>query len=384
MTGQVNISFLMAFLIAVSLAVFAWLPQKTFPDENAETYVKTTLGVCLDSENRSLCLKKTALTLLDRFSIETIIAVFSSYEKEREFFTQCHELSHYLGRELYARSKDVRKTFSQGSRACLGGVYHGAIEGYLIAKRKFSPDEKYTRQTVKSVCGHSEDYEKPQEFIECNHGLGHAVMFLTDYDLLKALGLCDVLQTIGEQELCYTGAFMANADSAFSKDHPTKFIKDDDPLYPCAILPDRYAPMCYTYAVLERFKEDADKSILICMNVPSAYQYRCFETFGRDRTMISANETELKAQCGKIANAKARDHCLGGVAYNLVIRFGYESDLPRVFCAIVEEENKNTCYKQSASALGPILPDKTKRMEWCKKIKEYHDRDICQKAFNIK
>ena len=252
----------------------------------------------------------------------------------------------------------MKKVFEQSLPVCLGGTFHGAAEGYLIAKKiPFEEgNDKIVATEFPRICGKESDFEKPQYFTECHHGLGHAAMFFTESDLLRALKLCDALQTENQQALCYSGVFMANADGTGSIDHPSKYgIKPDDPFYPCTILEERYLSQCYTYSVLVPYQGDLQKSIEICEGVPSSYRSACFQTIGRDRTTQSADPAELKNQCESIHDNSFQKDCIEGVAYNLVIRFGSGSPLPKQFCELVLAENKPSCETQVQAGLKRFI-----------------------------
>ena len=336
---------------------------------------------CYEGGKSPHCYQEAAVSLLNNFSLEEILAVFESHEIKNEFFTSCHQIAHYLGQEEYKRTKDLRKVFSKSSRACLGGTFHGAVEGYFMEKR-LAPNDKNVAEEVRVICGKRGEYKRIQEFIECNHGLGHAVMFFTDYTLPQSLRLCNHLNSREERELCYTGTFMANADSLKSNEHPSLYIKENDPLYPCPILDKSFQKICYTYATLSRFQFDLDRSINICKRIPEEYRNDCFETVGRDRTMVSADPREIKTHCSKISRPVFQDRCIAGAAYNLVIRFGIDSYLPIDFCSIVDRDNKNSCYKYVGQALKTTLPNLQLAVAKCDYIIVEKYRKVCRVGVN--
>jgi len=256
-----------------------------------------------------------------------------------------------LGQEAYRRTKNVREVFKESSYACLAGVFHGAVEGYFMEKGLLGANDADYAKEVPNVCGKQEEYQIPQQFVECNHGMGHAVMFLTENDLIRALALCDALITLSEQELCYTGAFMANTRGTADTDHPSKYLpKPEDPLYPCPLLDHRYQGQCYSYGILESFQGSTERSTEACKLIPREYQEACFRTLGRNKTMYSADPLVLKEHCEQIPETNFQYECIKGVAYNLVIRFGPLSPLPDQFCTSVNMEAQQGCLLEIQSA----------------------------------
>ncbi len=344
--------------------------------EQAEIYISEKMLACKDQPQKS-CYELAAKDFLSKFSLPQVLEVFAANEKKPEFFTKCHLVAHYLGQEAYRLSGSVRKVFEQSSRSCLGGSYHGAVEGYFIAKGLNIDIDTNPNlgKEVAGMCGKREEYAAPQQFTECNHGLGHALMFITNNDLIKALNLCDNLESLNERELCYTGSLMANSDGGKDTDHPSKYLDPKDPLYPCPILEKKYQNQCYTYGVLSQFQSDLDKAIELCTKIPDEFQSACFRTIGRDRTMVSADVNELTAQCQK-APDEFKTECMKGTAYNLVIRFGPGSELPFEYCGI-QTQSKAECYEQIVIATSGQSQDKTFVSAVCGKIPVEFKNERC-------
>ncbi len=380
-----NILATIIFLfILVMLGFFVWLYRTNtleIKKLSINPYTQNQMESCYNYKkpDRKKCYESVATNLLARYSLPEILKVFDSNENKIEFFKNCHEVAHYLGQQEYKRLKNVRDVLLESSRACLGGTYHGAVEGYFMESNiSTTPEnELKIREKVRVICGKTEDYIRPQDFIECNHGLGHATIYIADYDLPRALDYCDALRSKNERELCYSGALMANSDSFGDKEHPTKYIKDDDLLYPCNILKEHQQKQCYTYGVLARFQYDLPKSIALCKAVPTSFQTECFKTLGRDRTMISADPEELKSQCSQIKEKNFKKDCISGTSYNLVIRFGIDSDIPIDYCKITDPEFKDICYPEIWRALKKITTDVKVRENFCRKISESDYKNKC-------
>jgi hypothetical protein len=367
------------FLIVVSLFLLI-KGQPSLQDRalnEVGNYIILRMSDCHKNNSSNQCYEANAEDFISRFKLGDIMDIFYKNEKTPEFFTKCHLTAHYLGQIAYKKYKSIPTIFAEANRACLGGVYHGAVEGYFMAQGVTDIKDEGVKEQIKNVCGVPKDYAEPQKFIECNHGLGHATMYLTENDLPGALDLCDALSSKNERDLCYTGALMANGDSFNSGDHPTKYIRDDDPLYPCPILKKSQQEQCYTYGVLSRFQHNLLKSIDICLSIPAEFKGNCFETIGRDRTMLSANPQELKSQCYQIEQDEWRKYCISGTAYNLVVRFGALSNIPIDYCGITDSKYKNNCYTRIFNALKNITTDKEARENFCKKIDNIIYKNQC-------
>ena len=367
--------------LGVTLAgTLAWTTRPArgpIPQPDITEYAQGVMANCMTAKLRGACLKSVAKDLLDRYTLPDVLQVFNQNETRPEFFDRCHETAHYLGQEAFYRLGSIPAVYAQASRACLGGTYHGAVEGYLISKRIKADNYDAVRKEIPNICGDPAQYRVHQEYTECAHGLGHATMYFTENDLPKALALCDAGKNFEEREICYTGAFMANWDSVGSTDHPTQYAKADDPLYPCYILDERYQRQCYTYGVLTTSQNSVERSAELCRQIPERFRTECFATIGRDRTMVTADPAELRRQCGLIPERDYRLVCLYDAAYNLVVRFGIASDIPFSFCAAAPEEEQAKCYDRIATAVPNLAPDEASRQAFCDRIPDEEYRLSC-------
>lgn len=378
-----TVSIILTFLLSLSIWFFRFeiFGGKMY---SSNLYISQKMADCYKLSQKYQCNKEIAEDFLSKYSLEEILKVFDVNEKQPVFFENCHSVAHSLGQNEYQRTRDLRKVFEESSRACLGGVYHGAVEGYFMEKN-ISPGEENTEETMKEVsriCGKSEEYKRPQDFIECNHGLGHALMYVVNNNLPKALDYCDAISLNNSRELCYTGALMSNNDSFGSTEHPTQYVKSDDPLYPCNILKKHQQNQCYSYGVLNRFQYDLPKSIKICLSVPTDYQHSCFETIGRDRTIITADPIILKNQCETIPEPDFKKDCFKGTSYNTMVRFGSKSEIPLNYCAILGSEFTDLCYSRLLDALKRVESNSQNRKNFCEKIPFEQFKKECLTAEN--
>jgi hypothetical protein len=378
----INSKVLFLILTSALLAAFAVaISQRSgkTAENDANIYISQKMLDCNNAQYVHKCLKENAADFIEKYPLPQILEVFKNNETKQEFFTNCHLTAHFLGQAAYKKMGSVGKVFSQSTYACLGGVFHGAVEGYFIEKNIDVGGGNYDAVSaeIPKICGKSEDYQRPQDFTECNHGMGHALMFLTENDVLEALKLCDYLPNDNQQNLCYTGAFMQNADGAQDSDHPSKYFSASDPLYVCDLVEEKYKRQCYTYATLTETQFDVQKSAQLCREIPKNYQLECFNTVGRDRTMTTAEPSELKRQCYEIPEADFQKECIRGASYNLVVRFNYDSPVPLQFCAILEGDQKLECFSQTGLAIKNITASDEILNSFCSQISEESYKNKC-------
>lgn len=362
--------FLFLGIIVLTASFYVYQKKSTIKDP--EEYITAAVTVCKQNEYKNRCLKSVAQDLLSHFKLTTIIPILKKNEKTPAYFTICHQLAHYLGQTEYERVKSISKIYAEVNETCSGGMYHGAIEGYFMSKKIVfdgSPEMDITiANEVKTVCGKEVDHIKSNEYGNCVHGLGHALMYVTDNDLIRALRLCDNVSETFYQGVCYTGALMQNYNSFGDVDHPSKYVKIEDPLYPCYILESRYQPRCYSYGVLTNFQNDPHKEVALCEKIPKEYARDCFKTYGIDRSIVGFSPSVIKDQCGYVKDLEYRADCITESAGHLVSRFGLESTLGAELCSLQDSAYKSNCYSLLIMTARTLTRDVKVISNFCKQI----------------
>jgi hypothetical protein len=358
--------------------IFLVLSKPAESHASNEEYIVAGMESCTTSGERKRCMEELAGGMLDRAEIPEILEVFAAHHREPAFFNNCHEEAHYLGREAYKRIGSLVKVYSQSSEVCLGGVFHGALEGYFIANGLIlGPDnQEEIRGAVSSVC-HEVEAETLHSLGQCHHGLGHALMFAAEDSLPNALSLCDALEKLTYREVCYTGAFMQNVVNRNSVDHPVYMLKENDPMYPCNVLDERYKRICYTYAVLEQFQGDLQKGIKLCGSIPEEMRVECFRTLGRNAVMYIDEPVDLVKNCQQIEGSAYREACLLSSAGELLIRYDLVSPLSLEMCSLMDAELREKCFSELGREARRLVADESKVSAYCERIQDEPYQKAC-------
>ena len=295
----------------------------------------------------SACYKNIAHLFATEYKMRDVLQVFEKNEQEPTFFQKCHTTLHFLGQEEYKMTKNVAKSLSEGTPVCFAGFFHGVLEEYLTDNNLLYNNSKLEK-VLPTLCSASDNFTLKKNYNECLHGLGHALMFATDGELPQSLKLCDALQSDGDRSWCYSGSFMENSTSSTNKDHPSKYLKKDDPFYPCNILGKQYLNMCYTlqsfyFAEISKYNwKDNEK---LCKKVPPDYQAGCFNAIGQNQVGFTQDLDLMKNNCYLMSNREDKDNCIYGVVGGLGERFddGWQKVL--TFCkeTITNKEDRNKC-----------------------------------------
>lgn len=205
-------------------------------------------------------------------------------------------------------------------------------------------------------------------------------MFVTDGDLPRSLKLCDVFSDRGERETYYGGVFMENSSSSTNTDHPGKFIKADNPMYPCNILDKQYLSECYRYqssyfAIYS--KSDWAKVANLCSQVPNDYQLECFQTIGTNQVGYTQDFSQMKKNCGLIKEDNLRNICIQGIVVSLAGRYVNKSEKLIEFCQLVDAENKKSCFEQLGTAISAWYKYSVEAEKICDRINDENYASWC-------
>lgn len=336
------------------------------------------IKTCQNLEKKSQCFQQMAQSWVDNYTISQINQEIQTHEFEPEIYADCHQIMHYVGRSSYKKIGDLGKTLALGTNVCFEGFDHGAVEGYVI-ENGIDADDPNISNIIPKICGPDTNFEKRELFQQCNHGIGHAMMLLTNNNLPRSLKLCDYLNEPMNQSYCYSGVFMENSNSSTNKDHPSKFYKADDPFYPCTILDHKYQATCYelqSFKFYEYANLDWPKTFSMCQQVPQEFQDLCYKTQGSYQVGFSQDYKVMKENC-ELAPKNSINTCVAGTVGTIITRFGPNIQMATNYCSILGTENKNACYNQLGLSLTVWTTSKEDIQNWCAAIEEEIYKKIC-------
>src|SRR3989344_8239413 len=270
--------------------------------EGPSEYLKEQFIQCIKKQPkswRSPCFKELADLLSQQFSFSESLAALMPLETQPGIAEQCHTLVHSLAQNEYKRTKSVPETFSECKIVCGEGCYHGAVEGFILSQGLAGAGEDKMVKAIANIC---EPVKNGVAAIygHCVHGLGHALMLVTNLDVPRSLAVCDGLAHENERIRCYGGVFMENTFSA-DPVHPPPYIHPDDPLYPCTDIAEKYKENCFSAQATYWFSAngmDWKRMVDFCGDIPKKYQFSCFVTMGANAVPLFRNDQKkLKEIC---------------------------------------------------------------------------------------
>jgi hypothetical protein len=245
---------------------------------------------------------------------------------------------------------------------CWSGYYHGILE------RAFQgvPDSRLAT-VARRLCTRVEAESSVFVAYQCVHGLGHALMIYTGYDLPLALRTCDGLRTPWEQTSCSGGVFMENQSSSYG--FKSQWLRPKQPLYPCTAVARRHKLYCYlmvTSQILPDVGYSWTKTVRVCRRSERGWAAICFQSLGRDASgQTRGRVSEIERICG-LAGDMERE-CLFGAARDLTSNDANGRRAARL-CAASDAAARAYCFYGIGAILGTFTAEPAARAASCRAL----------------
>src|SRR5438093_1248467 len=299
------------------------------------------------------CYEQHYRSIVDRQGVAAAFADLKArYAADAEMQRLCHAITHTIGQAAVTKYSGVAEAFRHGDNACGSGYYHGVMQGFA-----FTLGRTRLLSDLDGVCAGVPGKErKSLDYFNCVHGLGHAIMAVTDDDLFDALRDCDGLTGSMEQNACANGVFMENliVDGAHGG-HYSKYLKPGEPLYPCTAVGEKYKAECFdmqTSYALGVVQGDFGKVFALCAGVGAPFRKNCYQSLGRDAATISRDQVPATvATCKLGRDHEQRSYCVLGAVLDFV--YYYHSDVQaKALCAGVDPDLREGCRSAIARLVG--------------------------------
>lgn len=293
------------------------------------------------------CFKKYYEGVIAKGGVADALADIKARYSDPFIKSQCHQLMHVIGRAAANLYPTAPEAFKYGDGFCWSGYYHGAMESIVAGV----PKENVAKALDTFCADISGKKTYSFDYYNCVHGLGHGVMSLLHNELPDSLKLCDNLTGSWERSSCWSGAFMENI-IADEINHAAKYLKNDDPLYPCDIVDDTYKTTCYlmqTSRMLALVGGNFAKVFSLCETVGEAYIDTCYQSLGRDasgRTVSDTVSTRTTCLLGK--DYRQQSNCIIGAVKDFISYFHSDTEA-RGLCASLPENLRDVCFSTAKS-----------------------------------
>jgi hypothetical protein len=232
---------------------------------------------------------------------------------------QCHQVTHVIGRAAGEQSADVASAYRQGDDFCSSGYYHGVMEA-IVGRT----GEEALVKSADNICAGVRQGNQKYSLTHhnCTHGMGHGFMALQGDELHASLAMCDYLHDPWERESCLGGVFMENVMASFNSFHNTKYLRADQPMYPCNAVETTYKNSCYfnqTSYALKVVNYDFSKVFSLCKQAEQLYHATCYQSLGRDASGNSQSDiTKTRQTCMLGSDYEAQSNCIIGAVKDII------------------------------------------------------------------
>jgi hypothetical protein len=347
------IVFGLLVLLAVSLDAAVQTSRGSADKNDTGLPSLAAIKDCLKAPDSAECLDNLFRTALKYHSTAEVLQLIRRFEAEDpELRRDCHPVVHAIGRETFQLKGNIHDSFSACDQTCHSGCYHGSVERFLRGDEIYSQTYKHPSQAeLKQKAAAACDPNTPIRFrYQCLHGLGHAILFFSLYQLQPALDICDALDEDWSRSSCYGGVFMENVSNATNE---KKNFSPTDYHAPCNQLADKYRQDCYIMQTsrmaemglsTERMLEECAKA--------GIYRVACTLSIGRDLSNeVRVGQTRTVARKCELVHDSNRRACMQGVVYALVDNT-WDGRYAMPFCAaFASHTDREGCFETSIQYL---------------------------------
>ncbi len=287
-----------------------------------------------------------------------VIGANGVLEGIQELWPGCHSEAHALGYVIYDKVKDV----GTGLQVCADGCYSGCMHGVLMEAFGGLSDPEdpeghvdlaHIKEAMDDVCFKNDAMRDSYSPGDCAHGVGHAVMYLADYDVPQAVGYCKEFDDPVMDYYCATGAYMEYVTENDRKDAITK-----PPLYPCTgnDFPAACARYKMVHVVSRHYLAKGEPVMLLklCNDLKDDDRIACFHGLGNAHmTHVFRGTVPLGALC---LNGTPDDNraCIEGVMERMS---KYHNERAKEVCTQVAGTAKEICDQAVQNGMYSMTKD---------------------------
>ncbi len=287
----------------------------------------------------------------------------------------CHDEEHDLGKVIYSKVQDVGNALRTCEDSCNSGCMHGVLMEFFATKKnavsqtqaedqpQANPDAHIDLDDVKdsidTICGIG---DKTGNAImasmykqgDCAHGVGHALMYLANYDITKAMNYCSLFTMKQLAYYCATGAYMEYITTHDKQDTET----NKDIFFPCVGA--QYPGACFRYKmahVVPRFYNGGGtvKGMQdLCLKMDVKDELGCLHGMGNGNYAFLANNQVTVQQLCNVGTQDDQYVCIEGAIERLA---RYLPDRAKLQCSTLTTDWQN---KLCMDDVGHELYDLTK------------------------
>ncbi len=334
----------LSLILVAAFSLNYWVHRDTMAIYNDDlmpfVHLETTKPTSTRADDFRSIVKKYEKTMPPEIPLDVVLEFYDRIGPEDmltiiEENPLCHEQGHNIGKIIYRQTKDFDAAMDVCGLRCAQGCFHGILmemtqdlnvhDGMISGAAN---ENNSLKQFVQEFCPKIQS-SRGVNHVYCYHGLGHALMFLANDNITRAIQTCEYLKEEGNRFYCATGIYMQYFLNYGS----------DGSFYPCTT--HEYPAACFRYkfAYGERSLDLLEVQKKSCLALPRAQQLACVYGLGHGyESFVRLGQLKFNELCS--GDPDSRKICIDGVIISLAF---YDEDKAIGLCNTLEEEFKDHC-----------------------------------------
>ena len=308
--------------------------------------------------------------------LETYSDIINAFKQTGDV---CHGFGHQIGMFLYSYTGNLHQVLQLIDRTCGGSIYHGVMQEYFKTNLH-SYGDTLMYIVASNACDEIVDVSYSQIRSECVHGMGHGLVIANNYDFLTAIKKCGEFEDGLAQRSCVEGASMENV-MAYSRNKGGTF-DEHDVLFPCSVLDERYAEVCYHYHsgyILKKVNQSVEDAFKQCNKHQNENHVRhCYYGIGIMKAFHNHDKLENIISACQNGNLNYQSDCFAGAIYNIADHKGINQGFE--LCNLLPNMFKMDCYKNLGKWIHTIYFTEGEIENVCSQLKDAEYYQVCINA----
>jgi hypothetical protein len=259
--------------------------------------------------------------------------------QDSQVLALCHDILHAIGHVAFDKYGSFKEAVPYQEDFCNSGYIHGLLESYLST----------SEDPLVGLRDQCDDYgqgKREFDLLQCYHGIGHGLMYVTGGDLDHSLRLCRENLPEEARPSCQNGVYM----EIFNREVLAKeksFVNPDDPFLTCSSREEAKGD-CYFYIptyLSQTLSVDFIDIFHECAKAEDGYVDDCIAGVGAEvvkRNMSALDE--VFALCAQAGTLLAQQVCVSG-GVNMYMSQEASTASGERLCAQAPRAYQDSCFK---------------------------------------
>ncbi|GEM_PF-6719952 len=246
-----------------------------------------------EGSSRQACLENYYEHYGIMYGVAHALSLLDAQIKHEPLFAgACHAVMHHIAHIAVHEYGTFGEAFLHGNTECQNGYYHGVVEEFLRNENL----NTLSAGDIRNFCNQTAHTSSSSTAeLNCVHGIGHALVYMTRDDLPRALVRCGDFLDDHLRSQCATGAFMQHTFISATSSSSLETVKND-PAFRCVQMLGNQDECWITLSAIVIGKKENNTSMALqfCHSLASTtYRTKCTEGVTEQGLMQSRAEIAI-------------------------------------------------------------------------------------------